>query len=51
MPAYAAAKAAIISLTRSVATLYGKQGIRCNAIAPGLILHQQLASFFPKEQI
>ena len=50
-PAYSAAKAATISLTRSVATLYGKQGIRCNAIAPGLIMHDGLAAFFPKEHI
>jgi len=35
--AYAASKAAIMSLSRSVATIYGKQGIRCNVINPGLI--------------
>lgn len=51
IPAYSAAKAATISLTRSVATLHGKQGIRCNAIAPGLIMHKRLAAYFPKEQI
>ena len=45
--AYGAAKAAVISLTRSVATIYGKQGVRCNAIAPGLILHERLAAGFP----
>lgn len=50
-PAYSAAKAAAISLTRNVATLYGKQGIRCNAIAPGLILHDRLAAYFPDEHI
>jgi NAD(P)-dependent dehydrogenase (short-subunit alcohol dehydrogenase family) len=36
--AYGAAKAGVISLTQYVATMYGKWGIRCNAIAPGLIL-------------
>jgi NAD(P)-dependent dehydrogenase (short-subunit alcohol dehydrogenase family) len=36
--AYGASKAAIMSLSRSVATIYGKQGIRCNVINPGLIL-------------
>ena len=36
--AYAAAKGGVISFTRFVAAQYGKQGIRCNAIAPGLIL-------------
>lgn len=36
-PAYAASKAAVNSLTRHIATTYGAQGIRCNAVAPGLI--------------
>ena len=36
--AYSASKAAMLSLTRSIATQYGKQGIRCNSILPGLIL-------------
>jgi NAD(P)-dependent dehydrogenase (short-subunit alcohol dehydrogenase family) len=35
---YGTSKAAVIALTKYVATQYGKQGIRCNAIAPGLIL-------------
>lgn len=35
---YGIAKAAIINLTRYVATQYGRRGIRCNAVAPGLIL-------------
>jgi NAD(P)-dependent dehydrogenase (short-subunit alcohol dehydrogenase family) len=51
LPAYAAAKAAVISLTQSVATMYGKQGIRCNAIAPGLILHERLAPGYPPAHI
>jgi NAD(P)-dependent dehydrogenase (short-subunit alcohol dehydrogenase family) len=37
-PAYAASKAAINCLTTYVATQYGKQNIRCNAVSPGLIL-------------
>jgi NAD(P)-dependent dehydrogenase (short-subunit alcohol dehydrogenase family) len=36
--AYGTSKAAIINLTRYVATQYGREGIRCNAISPGLIL-------------
>ena len=36
--AYSVSKAAIIGLTRQVATHYGQQGIRCNAVAPGLVL-------------
>lgn len=38
MFAYGASKAAIISLAHYVATIYGKQGIRCNAVSPGLVL-------------
>jgi NAD(P)-dependent dehydrogenase (short-subunit alcohol dehydrogenase family) len=37
-PAYGASKAAIDRLTTYTATEFGKQGIRCNAIAPGLIV-------------
>lgn len=36
--AYSASKAGLLSLIRSIATQYGKQGIRCNSILPGLIL-------------
>src|SRR5438874_5037671 len=35
MPNYSVTKAAVLSLSRLVADLYGKQGIRCNAVAPG----------------
>lgn len=38
MTGYPVAKAGVIHLTRSVALQWGKQGIRCNAIAPGLTL-------------
>jgi NAD(P)-dependent dehydrogenase (short-subunit alcohol dehydrogenase family) len=37
-PAYGASKAALEALTRSIATRYGPDGVRCNAIAPGLVL-------------
>lgn len=36
--AYAASMAAKYSLTRSIATSHGKRGIRCNAVATGLVL-------------
>jgi NAD(P)-dependent dehydrogenase (short-subunit alcohol dehydrogenase family) len=35
--AYGPSKAALISLTREVALMYGRQGVRANAIAPGHI--------------
>ncbi|MER7926121.1 MULTISPECIES: glucose 1-dehydrogenase [unclassified Streptomyces] len=37
-PAYGASKAAIVNLTQYVATQHGKQGVRCNAVAPGFIV-------------
>jgi NAD(P)-dependent dehydrogenase (short-subunit alcohol dehydrogenase family) len=36
--AYGSSKGAVQSLTRYVATMYGADGIRCNAVAPALIL-------------
>ena len=36
-PAYSAAKAALLSLTRSLAAMYGESGVRVNALAPGTI--------------
>ncbi len=35
MPDYSVTKAAILSLSRLVADVYGKDGIRCNAVTPG----------------
>jgi NAD(P)-dependent dehydrogenase (short-subunit alcohol dehydrogenase family) len=35
MPDYSVSKAAVLSLSRLVADVYAKDGIRCNAVAPG----------------
>jgi 3-oxoacyl-[acyl-carrier protein] reductase len=35
MPNYSVTKAAVLSLSRLVADLYAKDGIRCNAVTPG----------------
>ena len=35
MPLYDATKAAVLSLTRSLAVAHGKQGVRVNAVCPG----------------
>jgi len=36
--AYAASKAAVIQLSRSIATSHGRRGIRCNTVSPGLVM-------------
>ncbi len=47
--AYGMSKAAVIQLTRSVATAFGKQGVRCNAIAPYVIMTPHSREFFPED--
>jgi 3-oxoacyl-[acyl-carrier protein] reductase len=42
---YASAKAALFSLTRSVAFEGGPHGVRCNAVAPGLIWTKFVARY------
>ncbi|QCQ90437.1 SDR family NAD(P)-dependent oxidoreductase [Rhodococcus sp. SGAir0479] len=49
--AYGAAKAAVIRLTQYIATQYGKQGIRCNAVAPGAIMTPALRDNVPADVI
>lgn len=46
--AYASAKAGVDMLTKSVALQYGKQGIRCNCIRPGLIVTPQNDAHVPQ---
>lgn len=41
---YSAAKAGLNAMTRSVALEYGRDGIRCNAIAPGQIVGEREAA-------
>ena len=50
-PAYAASKAAINCLTLYTATQYGKQGIRCNAVSPGLIVTPNVLLSNSREQL
>ncbi|HEU4428617.1 MAG TPA: SDR family NAD(P)-dependent oxidoreductase [Myxococcota bacterium] len=49
--AYGVSKAGVDGLTRYVATQYGKRGIRCNAIAPGVIETPALRQNVPPEQV
>jgi NAD(P)-dependent dehydrogenase (short-subunit alcohol dehydrogenase family) len=41
-PAYAASKAGINALTRHIASRWGKEGIRCNAVMPGLVMTENI---------
>jgi NAD(P)-dependent dehydrogenase (short-subunit alcohol dehydrogenase family) len=36
-PAYVASKHGVVGLTKTIALEYGRRGIRCNAIAPGIV--------------
>ena len=45
--AYGSSKGAIITLTKYVATQHGHQNIRCNAIAPGVVMTEALARTVP----
>ncbi len=49
--AYGVSKAGLQSLTQYVATQYGKRGIRCNAIAPGVIATPALEANVPPEAV
>jgi NAD(P)-dependent dehydrogenase (short-subunit alcohol dehydrogenase family) len=40
--AYGTSKGAVITLTKYIAVQHGRQGIRCNAIAPGVIMTEQM---------
>lgn len=45
--AYAASKGAINTLTRYIATQYGSQGVRCNALTLGLVMTPALEAGLP----
>lgn len=49
--AYGSSKAAVVSLTRYVASMYGPDRIRCNAVAPGLILSETAKEVLTPHQL
>ena len=46
--AYACAKAGVDMLTKSTALQYGKEGIRCNCVRPGLIVTPENEAYVPQ---
>ncbi len=40
--AYSAAKGGVLSLTRALASSYGRKGVRVNAICPGIVLSERI---------
>jgi NAD(P)-dependent dehydrogenase (short-subunit alcohol dehydrogenase family) len=48
---YEPAKAAVINLSREIAVDYGPQGIRCNAICPGLIITERSEARFADPKV
>ena len=47
--AYASSKAGLVALTQHIATQYGKAGIRCNAVSPGMILTENAIAALSEE--
>ncbi|MFF7331977.1 glucose 1-dehydrogenase [Streptomyces sp. NPDC008150] len=47
MVAYGSSKGGLIALTRFVAAAYGADGVRCNAVAPGLVRTPALEADMP----
>jgi len=45
--AYGASKGAIITMTKYIATQHGRQNIRCNSVAPGVVLTEALDKTVP----
>jgi NAD(P)-dependent dehydrogenase (short-subunit alcohol dehydrogenase family) len=47
--AYTASKGAVVAMTREIAVIYARQGIRVNALCPGPVLTPLLAKFLSDE--
>ncbi|MFF8593535.1 SDR family NAD(P)-dependent oxidoreductase [Streptomyces sp. NPDC015220] len=48
---YGAVKAAVVSITKSIAVQYGPQRVRCNAIAPGAVMTPALENNLPEDVV
>ena len=50
-PAYAASKAGVEALCRHVSSRWGKEGVRCNAVAPGFVLTDQIRANMSEQML
>ncbi|HMT62392.1 MAG TPA: glucose 1-dehydrogenase [Microthrixaceae bacterium] len=48
--AYTSSKGAVLSMTREIAAIYARQGIRANALCPGPVLTPLLAKFLSDDE-
>jgi NAD(P)-dependent dehydrogenase (short-subunit alcohol dehydrogenase family) len=48
--AYTASKGAVLALTREIAVIYARQGIRANALCPGPVMTPLLAAFLTDDE-
>jgi len=48
--AYTASKGAVLALTREIAVIYARQGIRANALCPGPVMTPMLAKFLSDDE-
>lgn len=46
MASYETAKSALFGLTRSIAIDYGRSGVRCNCVCPGLVLSERARDWY-----
>jgi NAD(P)-dependent dehydrogenase (short-subunit alcohol dehydrogenase family) len=49
--AYGSSKATVMALTKYVASMYGRYSIRCNAVAPGLVLSETARAALSQPQL